>query len=129
MVPGGSRAGIGGLMNPNTDRSAATPSPPIPDFPTCGNCGADAATFCSWDPADGWCCSKCGSCDSDEVGRLRGSPTLRQREAFQLRKTYDTFKFTDREIEDELHNDPPRNRSDAYLSALRAEKASRTRKP
>jgi hypothetical protein len=39
---------------------------PQPDFEKCGNCGADAAKFCSWDTADGWCCSKCGGCDSDE---------------------------------------------------------------
>jgi hypothetical protein len=41
-------------------------SRPEPDFEKCGNCGADAKANCSWDPADGWCCSNCGACDSDE---------------------------------------------------------------
>jgi hypothetical protein len=37
-----------------------------PDFDKCARCGADAEEFCSWDPADGWCCRNCGGCDSDE---------------------------------------------------------------
>jgi hypothetical protein len=48
------------------DRLGAGNKRPVPDFEKCGNCEADAKANCSWDPADGWCCSKCGACDSDE---------------------------------------------------------------
>jgi hypothetical protein len=46
--------------------SSAVTTLPQPDFEACGNCGADADRFVTWDNADGWCCSKCGACDSAE---------------------------------------------------------------
>jgi hypothetical protein len=59
-------------MKPDRQAStAATTWPltargPVPNFPTCHNCGADARKWVTWDNADGWCCSKCGGCDADE---------------------------------------------------------------
>jgi hypothetical protein len=39
---------------------------PKPDFESCGNCGRNAAECCSFDPALGCLCSKCGASDADE---------------------------------------------------------------
>jgi hypothetical protein len=39
---------------------------PVAEFERCASCGAEAALHVSWDPAMGWCCSRCMATDGDE---------------------------------------------------------------
>lgn len=51
---------------------------------------------------------------------------MTEREHVAARDRYDVEKFTDAEIATELGNDPPRQRSEAYLAALRVERDRRS---